>query len=259
LNNTLNHLYDIIEFPNNKIRANLKKKYFAFYELKQITVNIDDKYDGKEVPIEFFNYRTTVATWIREYNYSIFIINIPLFQMLYIYESLTSGDENKEKLPYYSFLFNYYCELLAYYIDWAFKKSINIFNTIFELEVNDNPNCFIQILKEIRNKSKSNVIINKLKIELQKIEGNKYYKDIVNIRNLNTHSVRATQSGFMEIYDLRTGVTSGIISKPVKPDEIVTTILGSIKLLGQYSVLIEEIIEEHYDYLYKEYKKIDRK
>ena len=134
MNNTLN-LYDIIEFPNNEIRANIRKKYFAFYELKQITVNFDEKYDGKEVPFEFFNYQTTIATWIREYNYSIFIINIPLFQMLHIYESIASSDEKKEQLPYYSFLFNYYCELLAYYIDWAFKKSINIFNTIFDLKL----------------------------------------------------------------------------------------------------------------------------
>jgi hypothetical protein len=259
LNNTLN-LYDIIEFPNNEIRANLRKKYFAFYELKQITVNLDEKYDGKEVPFEFIDYQTTVATWIREYNYSIFIINIPLFQMLYVYESIASSDEKKEQLPYYSFLFNYYCELLAYYIDWAFKKSVNIFNAIFELKVNviDNPNSFSDILKEVRNKSKSNVIINKLKLELQKIKGNKYYNDIVNIRNLNTHSVRATQSGFLEIYDSKTVGIKGIISKPVKPDEIVTTILEAIKLLGQYSVFIEEIIEEYYDCIYKEYKQIDK-
>ena len=116
----------------------------------------------------------------------------------------------------------------------------------------------MQILKEVRKKSKSNVIIKKLTLELQKIKHNKYYKDIVNIRNLNTHSVRATQSGFLEIYDSKTGVTFGTISKPVKPDEIVTTILGSIKLLGQYSVFIEEIIEEYYNYLYNEYKQIDK-
>jgi hypothetical protein len=254
LNNTLN-LYDIIQFPNSEIRKNLRKKYFAFAELKQITVNIDEKYDGTEVPCEFINYGTTVATWIREYNYSIFIMSIPLFEMLYVYESISSDDEKKEQLPYHSFLLNYYCELLAYYIDWAFKKSVNIFNALFELNVNviDNPKSFSDILKEVRNKSKSNRIINKLELELQQFKSNKYYIDIINIRNLNTHSIRATQSGYLEIYDSKTGGTKGTISVPVKPDEIFTTILEAIKLLGQYSVFIEEIIEEYYDFLYKEY------
>lgn len=145
--NTLN-LYDFIEFPNDEIRDNLRKKYTAFTDLKQIPTRLTEKYDGKQVPCEFMDYETTVVTWIREYNYSVFILNIPLFQMLDVHQSIVSCDEEKEKLLYYSFLFNYYSELLAYYIDCAFKKSINIFNAMFSLKVNDDNNSFMQILSQ---------------------------------------------------------------------------------------------------------------
>jgi len=73
----------------------------------------------------------------------------------------------------------------------------------------------------------------------------------------NTHSVRATQSGFLDTYNIKTGITSGTVSIPVKPDEIVTTIVESIKLLGEYTTFIEKIIEEYYDHLYEEYKKMN--
>jgi len=229
--NTLN-LYDFIEFPNDEIRDNLRKNYTAFSDLKQIPTRLTEKYDRKQVPCEFMDYQTTVVTWIKEYNYSVFILNIPLFQMLDVYQSIVSGDEEKDQLLYYSFLFNYYSELLAYYIDCAFKKSINIFNTMFELKVNDDNNSFMKILKEVKKESKSNKIINKANRKLQVIKDNSYYQDVIAIRNRNTHSIRATQYGFLDRYDPKTGITHGTVNKPVKPDEIVMAILESIKLLG---------------------------
>jgi len=185
LHSTLN-LYDLIKFPNGEIRANLRNNYSAFSELKLISINPVEKYN--EVPCEFIDYQTIVVTWIKEYNYAIYILNIPLFQMLDVYESMASGDVNKEQLPYYLFLFNYYCELLAYYIDCAFKKSVNIFNAIFKLNINDELNSFMKIIEEIRRRSKSNKIINKTNFGLKKFKDNRYYQDIIKIRNRNTVS-----------------------------------------------------------------------
>lgn len=252
LKNRLN-LYDFIKFPNSNIRVNLRENYKVFSKLKQISTDLIEKYDEKQVPCEFLDYQTTVLTWIKEYNYSVFILSIPLYQMLDVYQNIISNDTENEQLLYYLFIFNYYSELLAYYIDCAFKKSVNIFNEMFELKVNDDINSFMKILKGIQKESKSNNILNKVNQKLQQIKDSRYYQEIIDIRNRNTHSIRATQTGFLNKYDLKNGITFGIVNMLVKPEKIVLTILESIKLLEEYTVFIEKIIDEYYDSLYEKF------
>lgn len=61
----------------------------------------------------------------------------------------------------------------------------------------------------------------------------------------------------MITYNPKTGVTAETISKPQKPDELVRTILGAIKLLGEYSSFIDNIIEEYYDNIFEKYENMD--
>jgi hypothetical protein len=136
-------------------------------------------------------------------------------------------------------------------------QSVNIFNSTFELNVNEGLGSFKQILNAMRNQAKGNKTINKVNKKLISFQKDKYYREIIKMRNLNTHSVRVTQFGFIDTYDSITGITTGTVNTPMKSNEIVFVILESIKLLGEYTDFIEENIRVYYDDLYDEYQKMD--
>lgn len=49
----------------------------------------------------------------------------------------------------------------------------------------------------------------------------------------------------------------GVISEPLLRKDMVSTLLGAITLLGEYSIFIEKTIEEYYGNIYAEYKNLD--
>lgn len=247
------NIYDYIEFPNTHRRNFLRKEYGIFSELRQVDTSILEKYDDKTVPYEFIDYNTTVSTWINEYNHAIFALSIPLYQMIDIYHQSLFGNPSKEQLLCSQMLINYYSEIIAYYVDCAFKKSVNIFNSMFRLNVNDSQKSFNEIIQEVKNKSKDDLFINRVYQELRRINDNNYYKEILGIRNKNTHSVRPTQQGFIDEYDKKTGITAGYITKSIGYKRIVEIIVGAIKLLGEYTKFINNLEEEYYEFLYENY------
>jgi len=79
------------------------------------------------------------------------------------------------------------------------------------------------------------------------------YSEIIEIRNLNTHSIRATQQGFLDTYDKKTGITSSYITDYKDTKSTVELILESLKILYDYTDFINCLEVDYYDSLYSEY------
>jgi hypothetical protein len=246
------NIYDLIEFPNKTAREQIRSLYPVFSFYKQISPNALDKYKGL-VPIEFEDYDMTVTTWVNEYNHLWFIMLIPLYQAIDSYQKMTELNSSEELYQYLRYLFYFYSEISAYYIDCAFEKSAYIFNAMFELRVNEHQSSLKEIYKKIKEKAEKGIIIKDVKAKLESIKTNKYYCDITNIRNKNTHSIKVSHRNLYEVFNHKTGITKTYVSKVIMPEELMKIIFGSIELLSDYTDFIEKTIEKYYASIYEEF------
>lgn len=255
--NSIN-LFDFVQFPNIDRRELLRSHYEVFTKLIQIKTNILEKYKEKEVPFDFIDYGTSVITWIIEYNHELFAISIPLYQMFDTYHRLIliSSDHNIDQCQCLQILINYYSEIIAYYIDSAFEKSIYIFNSMFRLKINQGKGSLQKIVKEISRNSKNNRFIEMTNKELSGIKANNIYQGLKEMRNLNTHSIRATQQGFLDIYNEKTGITESKITTNKDSKETVEVIIGAVTLLCNYTEFINNLLEEYYDSIYDDHVRL---
>lgn len=182
------NMYDLIEFPDKDTRETIRSKYSVFSQYKQIPLNMLKKYEGAFL-CEFENYEI-VRTWVNEYNHLLFFMLIPLYQTIDTYEKIKDCENASDLYQNLRALLYYYSEIVAYYIDCAFEKSAQIFNAMFDLRINEGSGCFSKIMKEIRKRAEESDIINEVLIKLQAIHKDKYYCDLANIRNKNTHNIK---------------------------------------------------------------------
>ncbi len=247
------NIYDLIEFPSKEKREDIRSKYPIFSLYKQIPMNMLKKYEGVVVPCEFVEYEMTVGTWINEYNHLLFFMLIPLYHAIDLYRKMVEVDSSTEIFGGLNVLFYHYSETVAFYMDSTFEKSTQIFNSMFELKVEDKQGSFGKIIDEIKRGAKTNKIFNEVAIKFAEINKNQYYSDISYIRNKCTHSIKVSHESLYDIYDQDTMITTTCISKKISPDEFLNTIFGAMQLLNDYTVFIESIIVKYYADLYEKF------
>lgn len=245
-------IYDLIEFPNKDIRETIRLNYPVFSKYKQLPMDMLKKYEGIVVPCEFEEYET-VITWINEYNHLLFFMFIPLYQAIDTHQKMNDSDNSSDLFRHLRALFYYFSEIVAYYIDCAFEKSAHIFNAMFELRVNEHCGSLKQILKRIKEGADKSAIFQEVTNKLEIIYRNEYFRNLINIRNKNTHSIKVLHRNLYDVYDPKTKVTSTYVSKVIMPDEILNTIFGAMELLSDYTSFIEGIIDKYYTSIYEEF------
>ena len=238
------NIYDLIKFPDKDTREAIRLKYSVFSRYKQIPLNILKKYEGTFL-CEFENYEI-VITWINEYNHLLFFMLIPLYQAIDTYEKIRDCEIASDLFQNLRALFYYYSEIVSYYIDCAFEKSAQIFNAMFNLRINEGRGCINKIMKEIRKRAEESAIINEVLVKLEAIHTDKYYCDLANIRNKNTHYIKVHHGNLYNVYDPKSKVTSTCVSEVIEPDEVLDTIFLAMELLDDYTSFIESILYKYY-------------